>query len=201
MKFTEDQRYAIIEAVYNHVGDEYDKDEHGNAALKLDSQDIKLLSRLESILSPLPHQDSASAEDVLKEVPCVQIGLDSFFGWQSTVKAMHQFAQSEVDKIVAEKDREIQKLYDKISMDSEIYEIQEDVISATNSKVSLLESQLSAANEKITHLEQGMANWVRVSDERQFRINELEEQNKKYYFMIEHGLGIEDMMPPTYPHP
>ena len=33
------------------------------------------------------------------------------------------------------------------------------------------------------------------------RIAELEEQNKKYWFMIEHGLGVEDMTPPSYPHP
>jgi hypothetical protein len=29
----------------------------------------------------------------------------------------------------------------------------------------------------------------------------IEEQNKKYWFMIEHGLGVEDITPPTYPHP
>ena len=51
MKFTEEQQYAIIEAVYNHIGDDYDMDEHGNAALKLDSQDIKLLDRIEQIVS------------------------------------------------------------------------------------------------------------------------------------------------------
>lgn len=46
--------------------------------------------------------------------------------------------------------------------------------------IDQLEYQLSAANQ---------------------RIAELEEQNKKYWFMIEHGLGVEDITPPTYPHP
>ena len=47
-------------------------------------------------------------------------------------------------------------------------------------QIGELQSKLSAANQ---------------------RIAELEEQNKKYWFMIEHGLGVEDITPPTYPHP
>lgn len=157
MKFTEDQRYAIIEAVYNHVGDEYDKDEHGNAALKLDSQDIKLLSRLESILSPLPHQDSASAEEILESIRARE-RYPMTIGINLTLEAMHQFAKSELAKVVAEKEKEI-------TGQSEV--------------ISTMYSQIVDATRQIEHLEQGMANWVRVSNERQEELNEAERRVKE----------------------
>ena len=195
--------------------------------------------KITSILSPLPHQDGASAEEVLRQ-HLKDLGWTGALSYDNKVillKAMHQFAQSEVAKVVAEligigadKDRssntiataqgyiEFYNKHSGVEFKSEL-ELLKLLVSYCNSRlfgewdkedeqIEQLRSELSTANARIKHLEQGMANWVRVANERQTELNEakrrvkeLEEQNKKYYFMIEHGLGIEDMMPPTYPHP
>ncbi len=55
--------------------------------------------------SPIPHQDGASAEDVLKSFNDGQFKF--YYSVNDCLKAMHQFAQSETAKVVAEKDREI----------------------------------------------------------------------------------------------
>lgn len=68
--------------------------------------------------------------------------------------------------------------------------------------------EIEVKDKDIAYLinQMGLSEKVIVSVERKLseankRIAELEEQNKKYWFMIEHGLGVEDMTPPTYPHP
>lgn len=68
---------------------------------------------------------------------------------------------------------EVERLKGEISVWEELFAKKDHEFECTK-------SELSAANQ---------------------RIAEMEEQNKKYWFMIEHGLGVEDMMPPTYPHP
>lgn len=49
-KLSEEQKYSIIEAVYRYVGDDFDMDEYDNVAIKFDSQDLKLLDRIERII-------------------------------------------------------------------------------------------------------------------------------------------------------
>lgn len=151
------------------------------------------------ILSPLPHQDGASAEDVarsilLSSIPkdCHWEGMDHLTNTPISyvIKAMHQFAQSEVEKAVVEKDREIAELSITITKMQEKYDengydcspliklqrIESDIDCTLNAyliSTQKLQSELSAANE---------------------RIKELIEEKQRMSFMIQNGLGYEDLL-------
>ncbi len=109
-------------------------------------QNKEMPNLIESILSPLPHQDGASAEDVLNG--CLKESGERMPDWEKEIciKAIHQFAKSEVDKAVAVKDREI----------AEQKEIAQEWRSngvTLNHDVFRLQSELSAANERVRELE------------------------------------------------
>ncbi len=72
---------------------------------------------ISALSAPLPHQDGASAEDVLiKFVGHKSIGTDTFASvfWSDALCAMRLFASQEVAKIVVANDREIANMSDSI---------------------------------------------------------------------------------------
>lgn len=97
--------------------------------------------KIESILSPLPHQYGASADDFYHR--CVN------YEWNdvskqlkdSIIEAIHQFAKSEVAKVVAG-NKELEKgLNEARNRIAELWDI-----------IRVLETKLSAANERIKAL-------------------------------------------------
>ena len=130
---------------------------------------------IKSILSPLPHQDGASAEDA----------------WN--------IAQSILDKCRCEPIYTNRKMVDPNCAWCE-YHV--DFIQAMH---QFAKSELSTANARIAHLEQGMANWVRVSNERQEELNEAERRVKELEMAllsavgtirIFHGMGMDANLEP-----
>lgn len=142
------------------------------------------LNHIESILSPLPHQDGASAEEVLKGLAdinwlwlgrtdqydalkkriahicrdvtkaacideiCINDIVVTFrqFGYEViNTEAMHQFAQSETAKVVAEKDREIEYLKNQMGLSEKV--------------IASAESKLSTSNAHRTRLIESVIKW------------------------------------------